>query len=125
MAFTVRMGVPEMEYYWQDLCGREGKAELDKGEVKLFKKLLKTFGHLSANPRHPGLCSHEIEALSKIAGFRIWESYVENRTPAAGLVFWAYGPGRGEITVLGYEPHPEDQKRDGYAKVNLSALPPL
>jgi hypothetical protein len=125
MAFTVRMGVPEMEYYWQDLCGREENGELDKGETKLFKKLLKTFSHLSINPRYPGLCSHEIDALSRIAGFKVWESYVENRTPAAGRVFWAYGPGRAEITILGYEPHPEDRKKDGYTRVNLSRLPPL
>jgi hypothetical protein len=125
VTFVIRMGIPEMEYYWRDMCGREGKGELDKGEVKLFKKLLKTFNHLSINPRYPGLCSHEIDALSRIAGFRIWESYVENKTPAAGRVFWAYGPGRSEITILGFEPHPEDQKRDGYAKVNLSNLPAL
>jgi len=56
----------------------------------------------------------------RIAGFKIGESYVENRTPAAGRVFWAYGPGRAEITILGYEPHPEDRKKDGYARVNLS-----
>ena len=36
MAFIVRMGVPEMEYYWHDLCGREEKGGLDKGEAKLF-----------------------------------------------------------------------------------------
>jgi hypothetical protein len=125
MAFTVRMGVPEMEYYWQDLCGREENDELDKGDLKIFKKLLKTFNHLSINPRYPGLCSHEIDALSRIAGFKIWESYVENKTPAAGRVFWAYGPGRAEITILGFEPHPEDRKKDGYARVSLSRLPPL
>jgi hypothetical protein len=33
MAFNVRMGVPEMEYYWQDLCGREEKGELDPNKA--------------------------------------------------------------------------------------------
>ena len=125
MLFSIRMGVPELQYYWQDMCDRENKGDLDKGELKIFKKLLKTFHHLSINPRHTGLMSHEIDALSKIAGFKVWESYVENRTPAAGRVFWAYGPGKNEITILGYEPHPEDRKKTGYAKVKLSNLPLL
>lgn len=125
MSFTVRMGVPEMEYYWQDMCGRENRGELDKSELKTFKKLLKTFHHLSINPRHTGLSSHEIDALSRIVGFKVWESYVENQTPAAGRIFWAYGPGKAEITILGFEPHPEDKKKAGYAKVKLSNLPRL
>ena len=123
MPFTIRMGIPEMDYYWQDMCGREENGELDKNEKKTFKKLLKSFHHLSINPRHPGLCSHEIAPLSRIAGFKIWESYIENRIPAAGRIFWAYGPRKSEITILGFEPHPEDKKRAGYQKVNLSNLP--
>lgn len=125
MRFVVRMGIPEMEYYWQDICDREARDELDKGECKLFKKLIKTFNFISINPRHPGLNSHEIDPLTKIAGFKIWESYIENNTPAAGRVFWAYGPGKSEITILGFEPHPEDKKKSGYAKVRLSNLPPI
>jgi hypothetical protein len=35
-------------------------------------------------------------------------------------MFWVYGPGKAEITVIGLEPHPEDQKQGGYAKVRLS-----
>jgi hypothetical protein len=125
MSFAIRMGLPEMDYYWQDMCSREVKDELDKGELKTFKKLLKSFHHLSINPRHPGLNSHEIEALSRVAGFKVWESYIENHTPAAGRIFWSYGPGKSEISILGFEPHPEDKKKAGYAKVKLSNLPPL
>jgi hypothetical protein len=125
MSFAIRMGMPEMDYYWQDMTGREAKGELDKGELKTFRKLIKSFNHLSINPRYPGLCSHEIEPLSRIAGLKIWESYIENNTPAAGRIFWVYGPGKNEISILGFEPHPEDKKKTGYAKVKLSDLPPL
>jgi hypothetical protein len=122
MLFTVRMGIPEMEEYWLGLCRREAEGNLDKNDLKVFKKLLRAFHHLALNPRYPGLCSHEISALSSIAGFKIWESYIENNTPSAGRIFWAYGPGRAEITVLGLEPHPQ---KAGYARVKLSELPPL
>ncbi len=125
MAFTIRMGFPEMESYWQDICARESNGKIDKNELKTFKKLLKAFKHLSINPRHPGLRSHEIPPLSKIAGFKVWESYLENQTPAEGRIFWAYGPGKNEITILGFEPHPEDGKKGGYTKVKLSELPAL
>lgn len=125
MAFTITMGVPEMDYYWQDMSIRASNGKLDKNELKTFKKLLKTFYHLSINPRHPGLNSHEIEPLTKIAGIKIWESYIENHTPAAGRIFWAYGPDKNEITILGFEPHPEDKKKDGYSKIKLSELPEL
>lgn len=119
------MGLPEMDYYWQDMCDREAKNELDKSEAKTFKKLIKSFHHLSINPRYPGLKSHEIDSISKVAGFKVWESYIENHTPASGRIFWSYGPGKREISILGFEPHPEDKKKAGYAKVKLSDLPPL
>jgi hypothetical protein len=53
---------------------------------------------------------------------KVWQSYLENNTPGAGRLYWVYGPGRLEITIIGLEPHPEDKKKDGYAKVRLSAL---
>jgi hypothetical protein len=77
------------------------------------------------------LQSHEIDDLTrryeKLGGktCKVWKSYLENNTPAAGRLFWVYGPGKAEITVIGLEPHPEDRKKAGYAKVTLSMLPPL
>lgn len=125
MPFTIRMGIPEMEKFWADITAREAENKLDKNEFRTFKKLLKSFYLLSINPKHPGLCSHDIDPLSDKAGFKIWQSYIENNTPAAGRIFWAYGPGKSEITILGFEPHPEDKKSSGYAKVKLSDLPPI
>jgi hypothetical protein len=38
-------------------------------------------------------------------------------------MFWTYGPGRKEITILGVEPHPEYKKRGAYERIKLSRLP--
>jgi hypothetical protein len=124
MAFNIRMGLPEMEALWNDLSGRKQQGKLDGDEEKLFKKLVKSLGCLAENPRHNSLQSHEIDDLTRKYGFKIFQSHLENRTPAAGRIFWAYGPGRGDITVLAIEPHPEDQKRGAYQRIKLSALPP-
>jgi hypothetical protein len=38
-------------------------------------------------------------------------------------MFWAYGPGKGDITILAVEPHPQDEKRGAYGRVKLAMLP--
>jgi hypothetical protein len=70
------------------------------------------------------LQTHEIDTLTAKYGFKVFEAYLENRTPAAGRVFWAYGPDRGEITILGVEPHPDD-KHASYSRIRLSSFPPV
>jgi len=121
--YTVRMGVPEMEALWNDLTARAEQGKLSRSENALFKKLVKALVYLRDNPRHPSLCSHDIDELSNRYGFKVWQSYLENRKPAAGRLFWAYGPDRKEITILGIEPHPEDKKRGAYTRIKLSDLP--
>jgi hypothetical protein len=123
MGFNIRMGLPEMQALWHDLSTRKLQGKLDKDEEVAFKKLVKALVFLSQNPRHPGLASHEIDELTRKYGIKIFQSYLENRTPAAGRLFWAYGPNKGDITVLAIEPHPEDQKRGAYQRIKLSALP--
>jgi len=61
---------------------------------------------LEADPRHPGLETHEYQSMKGPNGERVWEAYVESRTPAAWRVFWNYGPGRATITVIAITPHP-------------------
>jgi hypothetical protein len=117
------MGQPEMESYWQDLSERHKQGTLDKDEEKLFRKLVKALGYLSVDPRHNSLASHEISDLSRKHGIKIFQSYLENNTPGAGRIFWAYGPDKGDITILALEPHPEDKKRGAYERIKLSAIP--
>ena len=119
--FKIRMGVPEMRDLWDSLEAKSKAGTLSKVEAELFKKWHKALQFLSQNPRHRGLASHEIDSLSRRYGDKVWQSYLENRTPAAGRMFWVYGPGKAEITIVGLEPHPEDKKSVGYAKVRLSA----
>ena len=123
MAFKIRMGQPEMEALWLDISTRSLQGGLDKDEQKLFKKLVKTLGYLAADPKHNSLASHEIDDLSRKYGLKIFQSYLENNTPGAGRIFWAYGPNKGDLTILAIEPHPEDQKRGAYERIKLSALP--
>jgi hypothetical protein len=118
MAFNIRMGLPEMEALWNDLSSRKQQWKLDKDEEKFFKKLVKSLGYLAENPRHNSLASHAIDDLTRKYGFKIFQSYLENNTPSAGRMFWAYGPDKRDITVLAIEPHPEDQKHGAYHALN-------
>jgi len=69
------------------------------------------------------LQTHEIDALTVKCGFKVFQAYLENNTPSAGRVFWAYGPDKGDITILGVEPHPDD-KQGAFLRIKLSGLPP-
>ncbi len=74
----------------------------------LFKQVVKCLSLLQANPRHPGLKSHEFTSIEHPyrPGEKVWESYVQNRTPGAYRLFWCYGPDQGQITVIAITPHP-------------------
>lgn len=71
-----------------------------------LKKVYKTLGLLQTNPKHPSLQTHEYRSLKGPNGEKVFEAYVENKTPAAFRVFWYYGPGREKITVVAVTPHP-------------------
>jgi hypothetical protein len=124
MTFTIRMGLPEMVAVWADLSTRKLQGKLDGNEEKFFKKLVKVLGFLQVNPRHNSLQTHEIAVLTDKYGFKVFQAYLENNTPAAGRIFWAYGPDKNDITILGIEPHPDD-KQGAYLRIKLSALPPV
>lgn len=74
--------------------------------AKKLKKVRKALGLLQDDPRYPGLNSHKYSSLSGAQGEDVWDSYVENNTPAAWRIFWHYGPDESVITVLTIGPHP-------------------
>jgi hypothetical protein len=66
----------------------------------------RTLALLEANPRHPGLQTHEYKSLTGPGGRKVFEAYAERKTPAAFRIFWHYGPDKGQITVVAIVPHP-------------------
>lgn len=119
--YRIRLGVPEMKALWDDLQNKTKDGTANGKEKKLHRQMGKAMWLLSDNPRHPGLRSHEISALTVRYGMKVWESYLENNTPQAGRMFWVYGPDQGEITIIGLEPHPDD-KSNAYRKITLSSI---
>lgn len=74
----------------------------------LFKQVVKCLSLLEANPRHPGLKTHEFTSIEHPykKGEKVFEAYVQNRTPGAYRVFWCYGPDKSELTIMAITPHP-------------------
>lgn len=80
--------------------------EADVSLAKRLKAVKKALGLLETNPRHPGLSTHKFNSLKGPAGEEVFEAYAENKTPAAWRIFWYYGPGKKQITILTITPHP-------------------
>lgn len=83
--------------------------EDDPSQATKLKKVRKALGQLAQNPRYPGLHSHQYESFPVDSNVKVWDSYVENRTPGAWRIFWRYGPdepGQSVITVLAISAHP-------------------
>lgn len=89
------------------LTRRKGKGKTSRAEG-LFKQVCKCVELLAANPRHPGLHTHEFHSLPHPYDQqqKVFEAYAQNRTPGAYRVFWCYGPQARQITVLAITPHP-------------------
>lgn len=83
------------------------KSKASKAEG-LFKQLEKCVRLLLDNPKHPGLKTHEYDSIPHPydENGKVFEAYVQNRTPGAYRLFWCYGPGKGEITIIAITPHP-------------------
>lgn len=82
------------------------KLEQDSSNKKRLNAVRKTLGYLETNPRHQSLNTHEYTSLSRQYGFKIYEAYAENKTPAAYRIFWYYGPNKDMITIVAITPHP-------------------
>ncbi len=83
------------------------KAKASKAEG-LFKQVEKCVRLLLEKPKHPGLNTHEFDSIENPYDkkAKVFEAYVQNRTPGAYRLFWCYGPAKGEITIIAITPHP-------------------
>ena len=72
-----------------------------------YHKVLKALVLMRDNLRHPSLSTHEYHSLRAPNGQKMFESYVENRTPSAWRIFWYYGPGNRFLTIHSITQHPE------------------
>lgn len=122
MRFELVLGIPDVENYWNDLSVKYDNGKLSGKEKTLFTKLIKALKLLETNPRSNSLATHEINALSIKYGFKVFQSYLENKVPSAGRIFWAYGPDKGQITILAIEPHPKMKSRS-YSRIRLAKFP--
>jgi hypothetical protein len=74
----------------------------------LFKQVHECIQKLLSNSRHPALKTHKYDSLEHPydPGQPVFEAYAQNRTPGTYRVFWCYGPGKGQITIIAITPHP-------------------
>ena len=81
----------------------------------VLNQVRKTLGYLETNLRAKSLQTHEFESLTRRYGKKVFEAYVQQKTPGAYRIFWHYGPdaidNNGEriaiITIVAITPHPE------------------
>jgi hypothetical protein len=74
----------------------------------LFKQVSEALKKLEQNPRHPGLNTHEYDAIPNPYDKKqkVFEAYAQNKTPGAYRIFWCYGPEKQQITIIAITPHP-------------------
>ncbi|MFH1115704.1 MAG: hypothetical protein V1792_17480 [Pseudomonadota bacterium] len=84
------------------------KREKTTRDEGLFKQVRKCIQLLQQNPRHPSLQTHELESIPNPyhKDQKVFEAYAQQNTPGAYRVFWCYGPGKGELTIVAIIPHP-------------------
>jgi len=65
MPFKIRLGIPEVVTFWNDMNQKFDRGQLNAMDEKFFKKFIKALRFLSDNPRHNSLNSHEIPPLTE------------------------------------------------------------
>ena len=86
---------------------RSGKKKSSKQEG-LFSQVRKAIRLLLNDTRHPSLQTHEYHSLENPYDkqAKVFEAYVQHKTPGAYRVFWCYGPEKSQITIITITPHP-------------------
>jgi len=80
--------------------------ENNPAQKSVLKAVRKTLGFMETNLRHPSLNTHEFTSLKGPNGEKVFEAYAQQKTPSAYRIFWYYGPGKKQITIVAITPHP-------------------
>lgn len=72
----------------------------------VYKAVNKILMFMAENLHHPSLHTHEYHGITGPAGEKIFEAYAQQHTPGAYRIFWYYGPGANEITIISIVHHP-------------------
>lgn len=79
--------------------------KLEARDQRKASKVARTMGRLAENPWHPGLHTHKYDVIKGEGGEEVFTSYVENKAPGAWRIWWHWGPGGNEITIVDIGPH--------------------
>lgn len=81
--------------------------ERSTSQIGLVKQIKKAIAYLQTNPKHPSLNTHVFTAFKNPYHDKdkVFEAYVQNKTPGAHRIFWCYGPEHGDITIIAIIPH--------------------
>lgn len=80
--------------------------ENDPSQKKILKLVNKTLGYMESNLRHPSLNTQEYFSLRGPNGEKVFEAYVQQKTPGAFRIFWYYGPKKNQLTIVAITAHP-------------------
>lgn len=75
----------------------------DKGKLHKTRKALRLLA--GEGPSYRGFQTHRYQSVPGPGGKPLWESYIENQTPSAWRMWWIYGPGEADITIVTFGPH--------------------
>ncbi len=78
----------------------------NKSLKKRYKAVKKAIEYLSLDPGYKSLKTHEFTSLKGPGGEKVFEAYAEQANPAAYRIFWCYGSGKSQITIIAITPHP-------------------
>jgi hypothetical protein len=89
--------------------------ESDPSLKDVRKQVRKTLRYLETNLRSKSLQTHEYQSLTSRYGIKVFEAYVQQKTPGAYRVFWHYGPDEIDkdgkripiITIIAITRHPD------------------
>lgn len=94
--------------FTRQALGHLDAIESNSSQTGLCKQVKKTLGYLQVNPRHPSLNTHPYDVIENPYNpkEKVFEAYVQNKTPSAYRIFWCYGPDKKQITIIAITPHP-------------------